>query len=574
MDTIISSINRKILIIDDQVDVLNSLKRILGKEEKDEIEDILGDFFENDKKKSVEIEEKYEVSIADRGEEGFELVKKSQNENLPYAVVFIDMRMPGWDGLKTAKKIREIDKDIEIVIMTAYSDKSRADILKTLESHDKLLYLKKPFDIEEIKQMALSLTLKWSLSKELVEKYEVISNSKKGLEKVINSIDKIERIKPPALKTILDGILKQILSILELKSGMIIFYDNGENYFENKIETDLEKFSDIDIEVLKIKAEKEKNIFISGEFLVIPLKNRGKLIAMGIIYKDNKLDFNEEHFKLFEIFISHAINLLKNSELYTKLEKINKELKDKNEELKKAYELNKKFLVISSHELRTPITLINGYAEMLEIELDSNSTKNTVSKLKKSVERLTRIVNSMLEVFAVSNEGKEIIIEKSEVTIEELFESLKILVEEFLEKRSQKLILIKDGEIPSAITDKKKLLYFALVNIMMNAIKFSPDGAKIEFIAKFNKNTQKIEVSIKDYGVGIEQTYVNEIFKPFFTIVNEQFHHSGVYEYKASGIGMGLTIAKNIIELMGEKIWCTSKLESGTEIIFTLSAKK
>jgi len=81
-----------------------------------------------------------------------------------YAVAFIDIRMPpGWDGIKTAQKIREIDRDIEIVIVTAYADVTRSQIVSNIGYPEKLLYLRKPFDNDELAQIALQLTTKWAV---------------------------------------------------------------------------------------------------------------------------------------------------------------------------------------------------------------------------------------------------------------------------------------------------------------------------------------------------------------------------------------------------------------------------
>ena len=110
----------------------------------------------------------FEIDSAFQGEEGWHLVVASLKEGRPYAVAFVDVRMPpGWDGVETVEKIWEIDPDIQIVICTAYSDYSLDDILRKLGSSDRLLILKKPFDTIEVVQMANALTDKWRLGREL-----------------------------------------------------------------------------------------------------------------------------------------------------------------------------------------------------------------------------------------------------------------------------------------------------------------------------------------------------------------------------------------------------------------------
>lgn len=170
--------NRRILVVDDQQDLREQLAKLLlrsGKKNETmslvqqmrskllgETAEIFSDAAEGD-------DQSYVVDTAGQGEIAFEMVRKANEKDEPYALMFLDMRMPpGWDGLKTAKAIRDADRNIEIVIMTAYADHDQKQIADTVGTPEKLLYIKKPFQAEEIYQLALALTTKWSL--ELSEK--------------------------------------------------------------------------------------------------------------------------------------------------------------------------------------------------------------------------------------------------------------------------------------------------------------------------------------------------------------------------------------------------------------------
>ena len=103
-------INKKILLIDDQEEILNSLKKLLAGEDNlsninNKMKDLVNDFFKEESKEK----ETYDVHTALDGETGYKLVKKALEEGEPYSVVTVDMRMPGWDGLNTAQEIRKID---------------------------------------------------------------------------------------------------------------------------------------------------------------------------------------------------------------------------------------------------------------------------------------------------------------------------------------------------------------------------------------------------------------------------------------------------------------------------------
>ena len=135
-------INKKILLIDDQEEILNSLKKLLAGEDNlsninNKMKDLVNDFFKEESKEK----ETYDVHTALDGETGYKLVKKALEEGEPYSVVTVDMRMPGWDGLKTAQEIRKIDSNIEIIIITAYTDIKREELVNKIGKPEKLLYL-------------------------------------------------------------------------------------------------------------------------------------------------------------------------------------------------------------------------------------------------------------------------------------------------------------------------------------------------------------------------------------------------------------------------------------------------
>ena len=110
----------------------------------------------------------YQVDSAFQGEEALERVRRSEREGLPYALVFMDVRMPpGWDGIETIRRIWAEFPHIEMVVCTAYSDYSWEEILEKVGSGERLLFLRKPFDTVSVKQMALALTRKWQLTRSL-----------------------------------------------------------------------------------------------------------------------------------------------------------------------------------------------------------------------------------------------------------------------------------------------------------------------------------------------------------------------------------------------------------------------
>ncbi|MCW9048572.1 MAG: EAL domain-containing protein [Gammaproteobacteria bacterium] len=181
--------NRRVLIIDDDARIHEDFRKILGeKNNKSEYDEVEAKLFSDEISQSESIV--YDLDSAYQGEEGYEKVLAANNEGRPYAMAFIDMRMPpGWDGLETIKKIWLIDSQIQLVICTAYSDYSWNEVLYHLGASDRLIILKKPFDMVEVQQLTTALTTKWSLSCERVSRLKQIEESEEKYRAVVDSVE-------------------------------------------------------------------------------------------------------------------------------------------------------------------------------------------------------------------------------------------------------------------------------------------------------------------------------------------------------------------------------------------------
>ncbi len=159
--------NRRILIVDDNEAIHEDFRKILGQKgttQEADLEALEAEMF--GVAPSAAPTEGYEICSAYQGQEALEQVKALAVRGEHYALAFVDMRMPpGWDGVQTIAKIWEVDPEIQVVICTAYSDYSWEQILTCLGSSDRLLILKKPFDIAEVCQLACALTEKWHLAR-------------------------------------------------------------------------------------------------------------------------------------------------------------------------------------------------------------------------------------------------------------------------------------------------------------------------------------------------------------------------------------------------------------------------
>jgi CheY-like chemotaxis protein len=158
--------NHRVLVIDDNPDVHADFRKIL-------ISSVLPDLLSEAEaalfggtmvRPQIPI---FEIDSANQGEEGLNLIQKSLREGRPYALAFVDVRMPpGWDGIETISKIWEKYSDLQVVICTAFSDYSWKEIVVKLGYLDRMVVLKKPFENIEVLQLAVAMTEKWRLSQQ------------------------------------------------------------------------------------------------------------------------------------------------------------------------------------------------------------------------------------------------------------------------------------------------------------------------------------------------------------------------------------------------------------------------
>jgi two-component system NtrC family sensor kinase len=161
-------IDPRILLIDDNQAIHEDIRKILerGSAPDAGLNDMAADLF--DEAPVPESSVRFRIDSAYQGQEGLELLKAARAQGRPYAVAFVDVRMPpGWDGIETIGHLWREDPDLQIVICTAFSDHSWPEIIAKLAPADGLLILRKPFDSIEIRQMVHALSAKWMLSREL-----------------------------------------------------------------------------------------------------------------------------------------------------------------------------------------------------------------------------------------------------------------------------------------------------------------------------------------------------------------------------------------------------------------------
>lgn len=253
-----------------------------------------------------------------------------------------------------------------------------------------------------------------------------------------------------------------------------------------------------------------------------------------------------------------------NSLLSSNLKDTTQKLEHINVRLEELNRLKDDFVSVASHELRTPMTAIRSYAWMALHKSDtplSQKLEKYLIRILLSAERLIKLVNDLLNISRIESK-------KIEITPEpiDLISLCRDIIDEVYYSKSQdkdiKMLLLEQP-LPKIFADPEKLREI-LLNIVGNAIKFSPSGRKI--IISFFTDGKSVEVSVKDEGPGISKDDLSKLFRKF-----GRLDDSYTTIASSGGTGLGLYISKNLIELMHGKIWVTSEgINKGSTFTFSL----
>lgn len=288
--------------------------------------------------------------------------------------------------------------------------------------------------------------------------------------------------------------------------------------------------------------------------------------------------FKEKHFssedaKCFQTIAQQVSLPLKSATLY-------QEIIDTNIKLEKLEKLKSEFISIVSHELRTPLTSIKNSIDIL---LSGRCGENTpasekfLTMAKQNVKRLSGIINDLLDISKI--EAGKMDFHFNPVNINSVIAYVKSALSELAKEKNIEIETIELENIPEIKADSQRLEQ-VLTNLLSNAIKFTPENKKITitttlknsaqltaplcFIEEVKKlNGDYVVVSVEDEGIGIEESNLRRVFDKFAQIENS-------LSRKVGGSGLGLPIAKQLIEAHKGAIWCESEIDKGSKFIFAI----
>lgn len=237
---------------------------------------------------------------------------------------------------------------------------------------------------------------------------------------------------------------------------------------------------------------------------------------------------------------------------------ISNQLKQVQQTLERLDRSKSDFIAVAAHELKTPLTLIEGYASMLRETCEQNNAPEfeieLLNGINNGARRLKGIIDDMIDVSLIDNNLLQLHFQP--LWINRLLGVLQLELETITRERNQ-ILEIRNfpGSTELTFGDPERLLQ-VFRNVLTNAIKYTPDGGKI--VVEGRKLPGFVEVIVRDSGIGIDPDDQVIIFDKFARIGNISLHSSGKTKYKGGGPGLGLHIAKGIIESHGGAIWVES----------------
>ena len=520
--------NARILVIDDEETIRDSFREILiparaNRKNLQELSEAAADLFDNagmfnaEKLNSPGII-KFEINEASNGKDGFNAVKAACEENRPYAAIFVDMRMPGWDGLETVMEIRKIDSRAEIIFVTAYSDHSVEEIV--MQAGANVSYYCKPFSVDEILQIATKTVYEWNKTRNLEELIEIFSQIRaqhwhmdKFLQNVLGQVSEILGCKSALL-----AIRRQDKYEVISATGILIEPEIAARYLAS-IPSDLNN---------QMYEAQGMLYFALAEYGIITLFERGNAII------------HTERVYLVRLFLEQAASAIRNIDLQDALVR--------NEKVSAVGQA----LSMVSHDLRNSIGTIRGMAEISLEELDNKKVLcENLQMIEKAAGRGLEMVNDILDF--VRNNA----VTKHEMHLNELINQVRQGTQELLAQNNITMEINAPDDILFQGDISK--LERVMLNLVRNAAE-ALTGHKIPSPAIAvcaNVENKQLVIRVKDNGPGIPAKIKDKLFMPFTT-------HG-----KSDGTGLGLAIARQFVQAHGGSISVDSSA-AGTEFKITL----
>ncbi len=525
--------NRRILIVDDNESIHSDFHNILCPDDFDQttVNEMEAVLFEETAQ--PEQPDGFELNSAFQGKEGLEMVKKALEEGRPYAMAFVDVRMPpGWDGIETITRIWEVDPNLQIVVCTAYADYSWEEIRAKVGQPDSLLVLKKPFDNIEVQQLAHALTKKWLLTIQTRAQVAELAQANESLAMSEERFSKAFHESPLA---------GAIQSLPDQR-----FVDVSERLAEI-----------IGCERRELIGRKPSELFLWGKPEVVEQWYEG--LARKEVVRDQEAKMRDARGTLREVRVSLS-PLSLGGQLHALL--IAEDVSEKailERQLRQAQKMEAigQLAAGVAHDFNNILTVIQGHAGLMQQKL-ANGQDKSLQQITNAANRASTLIRQLL-MFSRKQVMQFRYLDPNEV----LRNAIKML--ERLVGEHVKIEFQPHNSLATIHADSSMVEQIAM-NLAVNARDAMPNGGRLSITTSVEtvhrgstpmdpepREGQYVCLTFADTGCGMDTQILNRIFEPFFTT-----------KPVGKGTGLGLSTVFGIVRQHHGWVEVESKLNKGT----------
>lgn len=544
----------RILVVDDEESVVQILKDLL-------------------------VENPYDVDTVNTGEDALKALQANS-----YDLLLTDINLPGVNGLEVVSAAKEVDREMVVVVITGYASTGTAIDALRQGAYD---YITKPFDLWEVDQIvARGLQSRRLLQEnrrlvddlrtanlELKKHEEVLREKVETATRRIRTLYEIGKDVNASLDVnrTLNFIVSQAAILTDAGMGLLFRNtENGGSFVAEEAYGPTDRITGTTVvsmgqgvigrvakELTAARIKTDDPHDMGEKFLVeldvksllaTPLVHKGRLSGILCMMEKEEGGFTDEDEALLDSFASQAALALANAELY--------------ETAKELERMKSEFVAVVSHEVRTPLTAIQG---SIELVLDhryfklNKKLRELLSICQTNVKKLHILINEILDFSKL--ESSQLSLSFSQLDVAEVAHEVITTMNSIAGPKNIRLELEVKKDLPTIDADRMRLGQI-LTNLVGNALKFTPENGQVDLILDRNEEDGILFV-VKDTGPGIAAGNVGKLFQKFQQLDSSMTRRQG-------GTGLGLVISKGLVEGHGGRIWVESKLGQGSRFCFTL----